>query len=214
MSPIGTCTVDVTGLIVTSFAGRQFAQSWVGLPLLINGNMVTVASVQGPGQLTLATVTAPTVKPVYFQPIRETVYKALFNLLSTISTNYPNVVTTFSRTPQVYASVGAELMPYVFIEQRGENPKREGRGMPYNWEFDVAIGIYTFSADPDDIPPVTLLNPILDAVEATLNPSPPQQALTLDGLVYEVRLIGNGMEAAGAVANNAWAYVPARMYLT
>ena len=86
--------------------------------------------------------------------------------------------------------------------------------MPYNWQYEVAVGVYTYSADPDNSPPVKMLNPILDAIEETLNPSPPQQALTLDGLVYEVRLVGNGLEAAGAIANNAWAYVPVRMSVT
>lgn len=209
MSPLGTCTVDSTGLVVTQFAGRNFAPSWVGLPLLINGNQVTIAAVQSAIRLTLKRATTPTTKAVPFAPIRETIYQAFFNLIS----NIPNV-TCFSRSPEVYASVGIEKMPYVFVEQRAEIAGRDGRGIPYNWQFDVCVGLYTYSADPDDCPPVTMLNPILDSLEYILNPSPTTGVLTLDGLVNECRLNGNGMEAAGSIANNAWAYVPARIWTT
>jgi hypothetical protein len=102
----------------------------------------------------------------------------------------------------------------MWMDQAGENQLEGegfgGKGMPYKWEFDVLLGIYTYSGDPQSSPPSSMMNPILDAIEALVSPNQPSGfGNTLNGLVYETRLLGKGKGESGALVNNAWAAVPA-----
>jgi len=210
MQALAKVSTDATGLIVTQTGGpRQFQPSWVGLPFMINGLPTTVASVISPIQMTLATSVGQLTTPTPLIPTRETIYQSFFNLVK----QTPGVITA-SRVPRTFEDVPPEQKPFIFMEQVGENPQRKGAGLPYNWELDVAIGIFVFSPSPDQIPPATLLNPILDGIEAMLAPAPTIGIQNLDGIVYEARLLGNGKEAAGAIGTNAWAYLPARIFTT
>jgi len=209
VNKIARISTDATGTILTLISGNQFMPSWNGLQFVVNDNVlapVTVTAVNSSTQMTVNKSVGANLTVANLSPNRETVYQAFFNLIK----NAPGVVTA-SRTPRIFSDVGAEQCPFMFLEQMGENAKREGRGIPYNWDFDLSIGILCKSSDPDNIPPATLLNPILDALELMLPASPTSGAQTLDGLVNEARLIGNGHEAAGAIAANAWAFVPARI---
>lgn len=207
MQALAKVTVDSTGLIVTQEGGpRQFAPSWAGLPFVINGIPTFVASVTSVVQLTLKNSVGQITQPTGLFPTRETIYQAFFNLVS----QAPGLVTA-SRIPMIYEQVAAEQKPFLFVEQVGENPLRAGAGMPYKWELDVAIGLYVFSGNPN-VAPVSVMNPILDAIEQMLAPSPTLGIQNLGGIVYEARLLGSGKEAAGAIAENAWSYIPARIY--
>jgi hypothetical protein len=207
VNQIGKCTTDNTGLIVTQASGIQFAPSWVGLQLVIGDQLSTIASVTSPKQMVLVKRVGPFSTPVPFAPNRETIYQAFFNLVS----RAPGLQKA-SRTPRIFSDVDPSEKPFLFVEQMGENAQRQGVSVPYNWQLDISIGIYVYSPDPETVVPASVLNPILDSLEAMLAPSPTSGRQTLDGLVYEARLLGNGHEAAGAIGNNAWAYVPARIF--
>lgn len=206
MIQVARVSTDAVGLLVSQISGKQFMKSWEGLPFLVNGTEATVVSVQSSIQLQLNKSVGQGLTNVFLTPNRETVYQAFFNLVK----KAPGVVTA-SRVPQIFSDVPPEQQPFLFVEQMGENAQREGTGIPYNWQFDVAIGICVYSPDPKNQVPASLLNPILDSIEAMLPPSPTQGAQDLDGLVVEARLLGNGKGVAGAIGNQAWAYVPARI---
>lgn len=211
MTPLGKCTTDSTGLIVT-FAGgpAQFNPSWAGLQIAIGGALSSIASVTSPTQMKLASSVGQFSSPVPFAPNRETIYQAFFNLLAGI----PGLVTS-SRRPQIFGNVPAEQQPALFTEQRGENPIKLGNGIPYRWELDIMIMVYVYSAD-DQIAPVTLLNPIVDQIELLLPATSTQQfqRQTLNGLVYEVRLLGDGKADQGSLGNQALSLIPARITTT
>jgi hypothetical protein len=223
-APIAKVSTDSTGLIVTFQRGTercsQFVQAWAGygtsvgvpganagnaLQIVIGGTVSTIASVQSGTQLTLLTPVQANGSNLPMVPNRETVYQALFNLISQSAQ-----FTTVTRVPQIWANITPAQCPYLWQDQAGENQMESARGMPYKWEFDVLFGLYTYSGDPQTIAPVTLLNPILDAIETQISPNQTTgQGNTLNGLVYEVRLLGKEKGEAGALVNNAWAAVPA-----
>jgi hypothetical protein len=197
-------------MIVTRSANArtQFFPSWAGLQITVNGIVGLIASVPSGQELILA---APGVgqflNPVPLVPNRETVYQAFVNNLQNKITGLSSPI---SRVPADFAKYSVEQTPVMWVEQVGEHPSDPGRGMPYAWTFDVAVGLYVFVGDSFATPPVTLLNPILDQLEAAMSPaSPGGRGLTLDGLVYETRLISSSKEAAGAIVDRGWAYVPA-----
>lgn len=174
----------------------------------VGGKLTAIASVQDPAHLTLSTPVDPNLPVTQLAPTRETIYQAFFNFVK----QAPGIISA-SRVPQLYTNVDPTQKPFLFIEQMSPgNPRRQGQGIPYNWELDLAIGVFVYSPYPDQVAPVTLLNPIIDAIEEMLPPSPVTQAQTLDGLVVEARLFGDGHDAAGAIGNEAWAYIPARIF--
>jgi|SRR5579863_6985143 len=212
---LGTCTVDGTGKIVTFVNGIQrvpgFDPSWQGLgtplnpglQMVIGGKVARIQTVNSPTTMTLASSIGAMPSPVPFLPNRETLYQALFNLVS----QAPGLV-TWSRRTMLPQNVDGSDQPALFMDQRGENPERQGQGIPYMWRLEAELKIYCYSGDTS-IPPATLLNPILDAIEAMF---PPQIAAlvpqTFGGLCVEARLQGDGKGEAGTIGNQAVAFVP------
>lgn len=211
-SKLGRCSTDSTGTIVTQMSGVQFAPSWVGLQMVINGFLLpngtapTITAVSADcTQLTMSQSVGQNLSRVPFAPNRETVYQAFFNLLKL---KLPGVA-AFSRVPQSFDNLPVDIAtPFVFVEQVGEEQTINSKGMPYHWHLNLAIGIFCVSPDPTQIVPASLLNPILDGLERAIPPSP-VVAQTLDGLVDQARLFGPEHNAAGAIAEKAWAYCPA-----
>ena len=201
---------DSSGLVVTAQPGsaRRFAASWVGLPFNIGGTVVSVESVQSPLQLTLTSaIAASQTNPLVMQATREGVYLAFYNrLVSSISG-----IATTTRSPQHWDRLLPEQTPSLFVEQVGENQLESDVGQAYKWIFKLGIGVFVRVGDPEATPPVTIINPINDQIEAALDPNQPTGfGLTLDGLVQEARLYGGDSRvAAGALHNIAWNYVPA-----
>ena len=136
---------------------------------------------------------------------REQVYSALFALVS-----QAKGVNTTARRTAIYTNIPPEQQPALFQEQVGENPINQGRGLPYVWELEVVLGVYAYCAD-ETVAPDTLLNPILDSIEAILPPNTVLGPQTLGGLVYECRLVGNAKAFSGSLGNQAFAYIPIRI---
>jgi hypothetical protein len=141
---------------------------------------------------------------------REQIYSTLFNM---VVAAVGSLVVTTSRRPNIFSSLSPAMQPALFMEQIGQNPIRQGAGMPYFWELDVNFIIYAYSPD-NGIAPDTLLNPILDAIENAIPPGTKRGtsgANTLNGLVAEVRLLEKGGESSGSLVDQAWAFVPVRI---
>lgn len=136
---------------------------------------------------------------------REPIYAALAALLYT-SAPY----TTTSRRLKHWNDVPAAAQPAMFIAQRNELPQTD-RGNPTRWSLNVDVYIY-FRTD-GGAEPGPILNPLLDALEAALEPSPVENVQTLGGLVSWCRIEGAVETDEGTLGDQGVAIVPITMFL-
>lgn len=146
---------------------------------------------------------------------RETIYQGFFNALKT-NTALASLVTTFTRRSVGFSDIPPEQQPFLYVEQVGENQVNASHGMPYNWQLDVTIGLFVYSADLD-VPPSGTMNPIVDAIEMAIPGggnfrfASDTNTLGIPG-VADVRLTGEGKASMGQLGNQAFAFVPARIF--
>jgi hypothetical protein len=106
---------------------------------------------------------------------RIAVYDALWTRLLAVAP----FVTTGRRLPPWYDVAPPEAMPALFLAVARETTARLGRGARLAWRADFEL--YVYAATPPPVEPMTVLGPLLDAIEAALAPSPGQDAQTLGG---------------------------------
>jgi hypothetical protein len=93
--------------------------------------------------------------------IREPIYAALFTLVAGAAS-----FVTISRRLRHWSDVGAAEQPALFMIQKSENAE-ERRPLPVKWR--ASVDLYLYVQAPDELTsPATVLNPLLDAVEAAL----------------------------------------------
>lgn len=98
---------------------------------------------------------------------REAIYQALFNLVKDL----PGFVTV-SRRARLVKDVAAEEQPALFLEEGpGETVQNQGQGLPLKHFLHVDLGFYARLPDDRDLAPGSILNPLIDAIEAALEPS-------------------------------------------
>lgn len=135
---------------------------------------------------------------------REPIYAALFALLAGAA-SFP----TASRRLRHWSAVEAAEQPALFQVQKKETPQ-QADGAPTAWR--AALDIYVYCQAPDDeTAPATVLNPLLDAVEAALAPKGADAvagAQTLGGLVKHCRIAGAIETDEGSLGGQAVAIVP------
>ena len=109
---------------------------------------------------------------------REAIYSTLFALVSGLS-----CITSASRRWEHFEDVPAANFPALYQVQLGENTERK-TGQPPKRMLRVDFWIYVnFSPDSGTVP-MTVMNPILDAIEAALEPPVGFATQTLGGLVH------------------------------
>jgi hypothetical protein len=132
---------------------------------------------------------------------REPIYAALFALVSTAA----NFVTV-SRRLRHWTDVGAAEQPALFLIQKSENAE-ERRPLPVKWR--ATVDLYVYAQAPDELTaPATIINPLLDAVEAALAPDPVTHVQTLGGLVQHCWIAGRITTDEGVLGGQAVAIVP------
>lgn len=132
---------------------------------------------------------------------REAVYAAVFARAAAI----PGLVTA-SRKARHWADVAPAEQPALFQIQRQESFEAM-TGLPPKRRFGVDLYLYAHSRDPA-VAPSSLLNPLLDAVEAAFAPEPVSGVQTLGGLV-EHTVIGARIETdEGVLGDQAVMIVP------
>ena len=142
----------------------------------------------------------------YAPPSRESIYAALFALVSA-----PTVFQTKSRRLQSWSQVAAEEKPALYQIQVGEDPRGDETGKPWKWRLEVEL--YIFVAPTDDTAAVSpLLNPLVDAVVAALQPAVTAEVQTLGDLVYNTRLSGRIEYREGLLGPNAFAVIPIEIF--
>jgi hypothetical protein len=130
---------------------------------------------------------------------REPIYAALFALLSGAAD-----FVTASRRLRHWSDVGPAEQPALFVVQKSETAEAKA-GLPPKWR--ALVDVYVYAHAPDETTaPATVLNPLLDAVEAALAPSGAVQ--TLGGLVSHVFITGKIETDEGVLGGQAVAIVP------
>ncbi len=139
---------------------------------------------------------------------REPIYEALFALLAGAAG-----FTTASRRLRHWSDVAAAEQPALFLAQKSETAELK-RGLPAKWTCDVDAYVYCHA--PDELTaPTTVLNPLLDAIEAALAPQPggdvAANAQTLGGLAYQAWINGKIETDEGTLGGQSVAIVPIRI---
>lgn len=134
---------------------------------------------------------------------REAIAAALFTLVKSL----PGLVTT-SRRLKHWSDVPAEEQPALFQTQGKENvdtsAQKMGASNLHRLEFSVYI--YVHNTDPT-VTSASLLNPLLDALEAALSTTPGTKQ-TLGGLVQHAFISGSIETDEGVLGDQAVAVIP------
>lgn len=139
--------------------------------------------------------------------IREPIYAALFALVASAAS-----FVTVSRRLRHWSDVGAAEQPALFMIQKSENAE-ERRPLPVKWR--ASVDLYIYAQAPDELtPPATVLNPLLDAVEAALAPDPVGHVQTLGGLVSHCWIAGRIQTDEGVLGGQAVAIVPIEILIS
>jgi hypothetical protein len=135
---------------------------------------------------------------------REPIYAALFGLLGTAA-NFAVV----DRRLRHWSDVSPAEQPALFIAQKSELATIRTLGAPAVWTLSADLYVYAHSSDPYRAP-ATLLNPLLDAVEAALAPSATTglQDLGLPATVQHAYISGKIETDEGVLGDQAVAIVP------
>jgi hypothetical protein len=89
----------------------------------------------------------------------------------------------------------------------------ERRPLPVKWRASVEL--YLYAQAPDDAtPPATVMNPLLDALEAALAPDPASNVQSLGGLVQHCWIAGRIATDEGVLGGQSVAIVPVEMLVS
>jgi hypothetical protein len=136
--------------------------------------------------------------------IREPIYRALWELARA-----SGAFATASRRLKHWSDVSPAEQPALFMSEKGSVAKVKALGAPVLWTLFADLYIYAHSSDPYSAP-ATILNPLLDAVEAALSPVPATgvQDLGLPALVQHAYIAGKVETDEGTLGDQAIAIVP------
>lgn len=145
-------------------------------------------------------------------PTRESVYVALFNLLTTNAAIAAMFVTR-GRWLRPYQQVKGNVfaMPALFVvEHPGETQERIGKGISPKRTLRCALVLYFATpASSQSNLPATQCNNALDAIDDCLNlPGNPQNTQTLGGLVEHVYIEGAIEVAEGLIVDTSIVTIP------
>jgi hypothetical protein len=135
---------------------------------------------------------------------REPIYAALFGLIETAAD-----FAVVDRRLRHWSSVSPAEQPALFMAQKSELASVRTLGAPTVWTLSVDLYVYAHSSDPY-LAPATVLNPLLDAVEAALVPSATTgiQDLGLPSVVQHAYISGKIETDEGVLGDQAVAIVP------
>jgi hypothetical protein len=135
---------------------------------------------------------------------REPIYAALFGLVEAAAD-----FAVVDRRLRHWADVSPAEQPALFMAQKTELASIKTLGAPTVWTLAVDLYVYAHSSDPY-LAPATVLNPLLDAVEAALAPSATTglQDLGLPAMVQHAYISGKIETDEGVLGDQAVAIVP------
>jgi hypothetical protein len=135
---------------------------------------------------------------------REAIYSALW----TLAAGAANFVTA-SRRLRHWNDVAPAEQPALFLAEKGGQAALKLPGAPVTWTLYADFYIYAHTGDPY-LAPAAILNPLIDALERALAPSPTTglQSLGLPGLVRHAAITGKIETDEGVLGDQAVAIVP------
>lgn len=136
--------------------------------------------------------------------VREAIYAALWELGSGAA-NFASA----NRRLRHWADVAPAEQPALFMSEKGGQGVVKALGAPIVWTLYADFYIYVHSSDPY-LTPATVLNPLLDALEAALAPSAATgvQNLALPTMVSHAYIAGKVETDEGVLGDQAIAIVP------
>jgi hypothetical protein len=136
--------------------------------------------------------------------IREWIYSALWELGSSAAR-----FASADRRLRHWADVAPAEQPALFMSEKGGQAAVKKLGAPIVWTLYADFYLYAHSSDPY-LAPATILNPLLDALEAALAPSPTTgiQNLGLPAMVQHAYISGKVQTDEGVLGDQAIAIVP------
>ena len=140
---------------------------------------------------------------------REPIHVALFALVTACGS-----FATKSRILRHWTDVPSAEMPAAFLAHKKDGAIYAGKGMPPKWTMTFDVYFYVESSNPD-VPPSTMMNSIMDALEAALAGSPADPFnQTLGGLVSHCRIGGGDIQTdEGTLGNLSVTIVPIEIVL-
>jgi len=135
---------------------------------------------------------------------REPIYAALF---ARVATATPFV--TAARRLRHWSDVAPAEQPALFMRQKEEEAAGAERGTPAVWRLAVELYVYAHASDPY-VAPATVLNPLVDAIEAALAPLAATgiQDLGLPEMVKHACIAGKIETTEGVLRDQAVAIIP------
>lgn len=141
---------------------------------------------------------------------REEVYTAFFSHMQA-DTNLAALVKTFTRRLKHWSDVAVEDQPALYLVHSGES-RQVVRGMPPALVLEMNLWIYVNTQGEPSGP---VLNPILDAVDKSLEPvTTGDNTQTLNGLVHHCWIEGQTQIFEGDLGDEAVAIVPVKILVT
>jgi hypothetical protein len=136
--------------------------------------------------------------------IRESIYAALWELAAGAAS-----FASANRRLRHWADVAPAEQPALFMSEKGGSAVMKALGAPIVWTLYADFYVYVYSSDLY-LAPATLLNPLLDALEAALAPLPATgiQNLGLPAMVQHAYIAGKVETDEGVLGDQAIAIVP------
>jgi hypothetical protein len=135
---------------------------------------------------------------------REPIYAALFDRVAGAAG-----FVTAERRLRHWSDVAPAEQPALFMTQKSETAAVKALGAPPVWTLTVELYLYAHSSDPR-LSPATVLNPLIDAVEAALAPAPTTglEDLGLAAMVQHAMIAGKIETEEGVLGDQAIAIIP------
>jgi len=140
---------------------------------------------------------------------RESIMQALFALVSGSAS-----FVTSSRRLKLWTDVPAAERPAIFQYERDDEYKGADRHLPPTVVMNADLYIYTAPGMDSGITPISILNPLLDAIDAALAPSRATGRQTLGGLVSHCWIDGKIMKDPGDIDGDGIAVIPVKILAT
>jgi hypothetical protein len=142
---------------------------------------------------------------------RETVSNALFNLLAATQIGGLPAFKSKSRKGKIWSNTNPSDQPAMFLIHTGEQAvQNQSYGLTkYLLHFEIVIYARA-DANPTQIPD-TLINALLDAIDAQMQSKPPGERQTLGNVVYHAWIEGEILIDTGIIDQQIAIMVPVRV---
>lgn len=140
---------------------------------------------------------------------REAIMEALFSLVSGSAS-----FATAARRLKLWGDVASTDKPALFMCERGDEYKGAERYTPPTVTMNVDLFIYIDAGKDQSIIPASILNPLIDAIDAALAPSPSTGRQTLGGLVSHCYIDGKILKDPGDLDGDGVAVIPVKILAT